>query len=768
MISKILTLKNVGPLRDAVGKNGQRLTKFTAFYAENGRGKTTLATVLRSCGLRDASLMHVRESFGSAGDQCVRLLLSDNGMAELRDGKWVGKALDVVVFDSHFVEQNVYSGCEVGAEQKRGLLDFALGNDSVKLKHEVEDITESIKSLTRQRSSAEKAITSHAGELSVAEFVQLSNVEDVEQRIAAEQERLVAARRVKALLDRKDPTPLALLDFDLGATFAVLGKCLENMEKEAETLVKEHFAAHSSESHRQWVEQGQSYLGAGVCPFCGRSLGKVALIEAYRVYFNQAYRNLHSLVVREIGTVDAGLGTEWLLSLERTVGANQDRVGVWADQMRIEAPSFDGGGLARSVTALHDMLLRLLRAKRSALLLPSGSDDDRRAAVEALKDIREAINAYNRELKTTAAAISQRKESIAGDDPLEVEQIIAMLRVTRSRWDPSVVEIVNEYLELGSRVKTLQDRKAKAREELDSSMEVTLCCYQDAINQLLAELGAAFRVVQTESSYKGSGEPRLEYQLEVRETMVPLRSKKALLKELGFGNVLSEGDKRTLALAFFLARLNMDPALGSRVVVLDDPMSSLDRNRRNATIRQILSLRERSAQLVVLSHDAFFVRDLVNGLRERGVAENEMGTLELRTAEEDYSVVARCDIDALCRSPYIRHYELAEDLVAGSYSGDPLSVAKVPRPLLEGYFHRRFPRQVPAGTQLNTVIKKIGDAPEKTPLAQFKPRISELWELNHYFRQFHHDGDGAGGGGVLNVSELRRMARRVLDFIQLG
>lgn len=45
--------------------------------------------------------------------------------------------------------------------------------------------------------------------------------------------------------------------------------------------------------------------------------------------------------------------------------------------------------------------------------------------------------------------------------------------------------------------------------------------------------------------------------------------------DLSFHAALSEGDKRTLAFAFFLARLFADPKRAEATVVLDDVFTSL-------------------------------------------------------------------------------------------------------------------------------------------------------------------------------------------------
>src|ERR1035438_7655623 len=51
MIRKILKLQNVGLLQDATQNGAVDLARVTAIYADNGRGKSTLAAVLRACQL---------------------------------------------------------------------------------------------------------------------------------------------------------------------------------------------------------------------------------------------------------------------------------------------------------------------------------------------------------------------------------------------------------------------------------------------------------------------------------------------------------------------------------------------------------------------------------------------------------------------------------------------------------------------------------------------------------------------------------------------
>jgi wobble nucleotide-excising tRNase len=128
MIRKILKLQNVGLLQDATQNGAVELAQVTAVYSDNGRGKSTLAAVLRACQLGDAGRLHARKTIDATSAPAVKLLLPTGNHIEFTTNSWTAALPDIVIFDSEFVEQNVYSGFEVRADQRQSLLEFALGN----------------------------------------------------------------------------------------------------------------------------------------------------------------------------------------------------------------------------------------------------------------------------------------------------------------------------------------------------------------------------------------------------------------------------------------------------------------------------------------------------------------------------------------------------------------------------------------------------------------------------------------------------------------
>jgi len=88
--------------------------------------------------------------------------------------------------------------------------------------------------------------------------------------------------------------------------------------------------------------------------------------------------------------------------------------------------------------------------------------------------------------------------------------------------------------------------------------------YEQAINRLLDEFNAGFRITGTKHGYPG-GVASSSYQILINETPVELGDSQSPLDKPSFRNTLSSGDKSTLALAFFLAQLQHDPEKASKI-----------------------------------------------------------------------------------------------------------------------------------------------------------------------------------------------------------
>ena len=108
---------------------------------------------------------------------------------------------------------------------------------------------------------------------------------------------------------------------------------------------------------------------------------------------------------------------------------------------------------------------------------------------------------------------------------------------------------------------------------------------------------------------------------------------------------------------------------------------------------------------------------------------------------------------------------MVADYVDGKSTANTRDVAKAIRPLLEGYYHRRFPGKIPRRLMLGQIIALAVDSVTTGPLTNLRPLAKELGEVNEYVSQFHHDTNPSGDTVPVVDSELLAFARRALNLI---
>ncbi len=765
VIKKIIRLNNVGLLQNSCAGGAVELAKVTAIYAENGRGKSTFTAVMRACQLADAARLNARKTIDAANPPELDLLLFTGAHVEFNGNTWTGAPPDIVIFDSEFVDENVYSGFEVRADQRQSLLGFALGDQTVQLKQRVEQLTQDIDGQTRRRTQAEKTLAAYAPPYTVKDFVALQPVPDAQRQIDALQKRIEASRSAQQLAARQTPGSLQIIQFEIQAVFDVLNRELKDIEVHAEAVVEAHLAKNSEAGFEDWVSRGQKHLKADECPFCGQGITGVELIGAYRSYFNQTYANLKREVDSLEEIIGLGLADRNIDRITAETNTNAARIEAWKDQLDLVVPTLDMTSLQTALKQAREFLLGLVSAKRLQPLVTIGTQEEAVAIAATIAAVNLDISLYNSEISGLGAKISDFKQMLAAEDPQTLHTQVEKLTAALKRQQAGVSAVVAEYQTADAERKRLEPEKAQARQQIDALMQDTLQRYQSSINRLLTSFGAEFSIEQLKPSYVGSGEPRTEYVLSVRSRRVKLGSRADVAKAHSFATTLSEADKRTLAFAFFMARLEADPQLAAKVVILDDPVSSLDRNRRHQCVQLIAGLATKCRQLIVLSHDAYFVREFRDTLAGQKVGAAWSSLLAIKRVQDGYSAFTECDIDDVCSSDYYRHHRMVADYVEGGSTLSAREVAKVIRPLLEGYYHRRFPGMIPRKLTFGHIISLVVNPSTTGPLALLRPLSKELREINEYVSQFHHDTNQSAESAPVADAELLAFARRALGLI---
>ncbi len=766
MLEKIICIDNVGVIRKGIFRPVE-LQKVALIYADNARGKSTLSSLLLACSGFDAQDVVQRKTIGATTTQKIILRFNPpDGTgafnAEFDGTAWKGRQPNLHVFNQSFVERNVYASTGVMPEQREALLNLALGDAAVVQRTKFDDQSALQRECAGKVNATEGALQGYRGTLTVNQFIALQSMADVDSQIAEVETQVSEARTAEQVSKRPQFKMVEVPTFNFDGLSEVLASSFESLSVDAEKTAKAHFAKHKGAGTERWASEGLSHLPEEDCPFCGQPTGELDLLKAYKLYFDGSYSDHQMRISNLRDEVMRRLGEQQLASWTVSHEFNQGLLNVWDESLGItELPSLEYGKAIKTLKMVEVELLMVVGAKESNPLAALDPSPLAKALV-TLQGVVELAQDFNAQVAKLNEQVAAYKAKLAKPDITALNAKRAELAVRKNRYETEVVDLVDEVTKARAAHKAAETAKDAARAELDRLMEATLTKFQGSINEWLGKFAAPFQVDQLAPTYKGGG-LRSEYVLKVRGVSVNVGPGGG--GQLPFHSALSEGDKRTLAFAFFLARLFADPDRANASVVLDDVFTSLDKHRRHNTIEAMLRMINECAQVIALGHDAHFLREI-----KKRVGRKQLGiTIELALQRDgdDYSYLDCFDLDDYCSSAYYKHYVLVERFVDGDNTVSLLEVAKALRLLVEGHLHRCFPKKFKEGQTVGEMLGQVKSATAPNPLALLHPLHAELVSFNEFAAAFHHDTSGGYTRTEVNAAELLPFAKGSLGFIQI-
>ncbi|MGF7025049.1 AAA family ATPase [Sphingobacterium sp. HSC-15S19] len=222
---------------------------------------------------------------------------------------------------------------------------------------------------------------------------------------------------------------------------------------------------------------------------------------------------------------------------------------------------------------------------------------------------------------------------------------------------------------------------------------------------------------------------------------------------------MSEGDKSTIALCFFLARLEL-LGVQDKIIVFDDPLSSFDYSRRTSTIFQLAKIATDAVQFILLTHDLGFAADFVDKCSFL-----DSTTLKI-TNDGTTSRLAWFDINAEFLTPTQKDLEVIRTFLNSGDSSDAgkREVIRCIRPTLEGVLKTKYFEIIPNNIWLGEIIELIKAAQQSSRLFKLKGLAEDLIELNDYTKSFHHSS-GDNRQMIVDNGELSRYIQLMMRTI---
>lgn len=580
-ISRIARLRHPGVLRDFTwAAELPTFGRYNLIYGWNGSGKTTISKMFRALETRTAPAS-------------CEVSFTING-ADVSGRDFSQTALPVRVFNRDFVTESVFP---VGGSEVPPIL--VVGKESVEKQKEVEQLRKSLAdtqtTLEFERSKkqgAERALDRHCIDRAA---VIKDTLRSSGSNPYNNYDKSTFRTRAQNMVAAGDKVTYRLSDSDRGTLLAQHSASpkpklrpltyqlptLKTLVESASGLLSTTVVSAAIQSLKDdpslagWVRQGlglHQERHVDQCLFCEQALpsGRLAALEAY---FNAEYEQLMKRLDAEIDGLNAAATAGAGLPLPNRAEFYDDLAAEY------DAAEAALRGAIESTKRFLDSLVQVLTGKRAQaferLELTVSLPEVDSAAVSHLNEVIQKHNQSCDDFQTRVSTARQR---------LEADSVSAAL---------------DKFQSLGNSVHTSEtavsaaDAETKRLTQEIASLEREIVEHRQPAEELNDDL----------RKYLGHSELCLE------------------IKDTGYtitrngipAQALSEGETTAIALLYFLKSLKdrrFDLAKG--VVVLDDPVSSLDANALYLAFGFIRERTKDAAQLFILTHNFTFFRQVRN------------------------------------------------------------------------------------------------------------------------------------------------------------
>lgn len=761
MLDNFRLIRNVGKFDSVNDGTHLNLKNLALIYAENGRGKTTLATIMQSLGTKEPLPIIERTRLGGQGDPHIVIAYNNGDTTMFSNGAWDESDINLLVFDDNFVTDNIYSGIDVATEHRQKLHELIIGSEGIALNVDLQEIVDSIEvhnRMIREKALQITGVMRHG--LSVEEFCALENIGDIDNLHQEAERALAAAKKSEAIAQKDAFISLTLPEFHVEVINTILSKSLPNIEAAAANQVNKHILTLGA-GRESWIATGMkivSELDLETCPFCKQELSNSEIIVLYQSIFSQKYLSLKEEISTCLFTLGADHRVELMTAFERNFRKLFEDRQFWSEFIDVPEIDFDTASIARLWRSCYEAIKGLLETKKESPLEELILDQENLDLINEYHKVIKTVHEFSSSLLTVNERIKLLKESAAESNVAVLEADLNRLKAVQSRYNEVVSNFCDNYLAEVELKKETEKERVQAREALDEYREQVFPQYQEAINRYLVKFNAGFRLDDV-TSVNNRGGSSCNYNVLIENISVPLKSNEA--GQPSFKNTLSSGDRNTLALAFFFSSIEMNENRANLVIVIDDPITSLDEHRSLTTVQQIKALIGTVEQVIVLSHSKTFLCNLWNSAQSLSISAIKISRIGLS------STLTEWDVNQDSITEYDRNHLMVSDFIRNGHGANERTVAAALRPILESYIRITCPSIFTPGSLLGTFLG-ICQQRENTPDQILSPddRI-ELRSLLDYANKFHHNKNEAWQTENINEQELLNHADRTISFVSI-
>ncbi|MCH1868782.1 AAA family ATPase [Nocardioides sp. CFH 31398] len=550
----------------------------TVVYGHNGSGKSTLSELLLSLAEDSAATSVVWE-----GDDKQRTNVATGGTSP---------SPAMAVFTRKWVEGNLSAFLD-GASASAIV---TLGREAIDAKEEEERLVEEIATLREQADGAEKQRVAAASKVNAL-------AKGVQDRIVAQlrafdynhftrnrysvpkvQEDLRSFRgeipdsevHSEALKRLGEGAPAPVADV-VPPPAGAASKLADLADLLAETPTRVAIAALDGNPIQQtWVERGLAlHEGVDHCLFCDGLVSEKRRAQLAR-HFDESWLNIRSKAkeLLVVMTREKQAISGWHASLPTVTSLAGDLQGPYADALTLATDDVNS-----RIYALEAVMSVLDAKAADPSATPAAPDWQVLSDAPSTTVLTQAVDEHNDQARRHEEVTTQRKEAVLAH--LIGSESVAFQALEKQAAD------------LAEMTATRKKAAALAETRLEKVREAQFTT-KDMADTLTRDLARVYGKDHLTVAVTADGK---SYACRRGDTP---------------GTDLSEGERTTLSLLYFLRKLEDEQVPGGdpsqRIVVIDDPSSSLDREALFATHQWLIDTLKIFGQYIVLTHDFSLLR----------------------------------------------------------------------------------------------------------------------------------------------------------------
>lgn len=696
IIKRIRTLKGVGILADKGAKDhSPNFLRFNLLYGFNGSGKSTLSRIF--------ACLQEGKHHEALPNECSFEIEMDDGSSYTAPKKLTGIENRVCVFNTDFIERNLQ--WEAGRANSIFYISQALAELATELKAAQQLVPAGVNARETQAkvvNASDKALKTYrterartiAGALhSANRRYEAGQLQADYEKLAHGPESVLADDALEALIDiarlSAPPPTLAPIEIDVAAIQSLIESARYFGEFSIGQVVLDELEKHPSMV--PWMKEGRDYHSANAletCLFCGNDLTPVR-----KDMLAAALDDKIATLLKDLGDARAkaatlsefllGLAGQWPKAAELDLALQAD----YAKALNQLSEDFDG--IRAQLKEAERVIVARLRKPTTTVQHALPEVAAITAHCETLAASMTVMNALIEQHNTATADFSKRqsdaREAIRKHFIAEGSADYTALR---SAYDEAVVaaqKIENDNADL---LKKILDLNAKVKSHGPAAEQITKLMH----------------------AYLGHGELTV---VAVAEGYELHRHGKLVRGQP------SEGEKTAIALCYFLSTLEAEGrSIKDLIVVIDDPISSLDTKAMNYACALVRSRLANSAQVFVLTHNQHCMNEFKKAWRNLSKADQPQAKLlfmDVRVpAASGLRTAAIIEMPGQLRGydseyHFLCHKLLQFEEVGEAYSEYWFMMPNVIRRVLEIFLAFKEPGGHSILQKLDTLAKKLPD-----------------------------------------------------------